>query len=63
MHDTLEFDILLKNMKFDQLLSDAIRDNQFNRAIDISRRRHSEIKKLIQKHQKNGSSTPKTNTP
>lgn len=52
MENTLELDVLLKNMKYDQLITDAIRDNQLQRAIGISRRRHLAIKKLIEKSQK-----------
>lgn len=61
MENTLEFDILLKNMKYDQLMYEAIKNNEFKRAIDISRRRHLRIKKLIKKSQNNESSIPKVN--
>lgn len=52
METTLEFDVLLKSMHFDQLITDAIRNKQFNRAVDISKRRHLAVKKLIEKSQK-----------
>ena len=52
MDSSLELEVLLKNMAYDDLISDAIRNNQWNRAINISKRRHLAVRKLIEKTQK-----------
>lgn len=62
MNNTLELDVMLRNMKYDQLMTDALRSGEYKRAINISRKRHYAIIKLLKKHglTKNQTNSPQT---